>query len=131
MIRPLAVSFASLAMAITIVRGALAAEMVGTVIERSLVFAAAYAVVGGLTGWLLDTQIRSSVQGEFEQRVMWYREGMARWIATVHPEISPKKSELLAKAQLSKSQLSKSQGTLSQQPANASTPDGQPVGNTP
>lgn len=99
MIRPLAASFAALAMAITIVRGAMTSELAIEVIERSLVFAIVYAVIGGLAGWLLDTQIRSSVQGEFEQRVQWYREGMDRWISIVHPKLSPKQSELLARAQ--------------------------------
>jgi outer membrane lipoprotein SlyB len=75
MVRSFAVSLGSLAMAVTVIRGAIGSEVVSDVIFRSIGAMIAFAAIGAVAGWIVDTQIRESVRQRFQSRVDWYREG--------------------------------------------------------
>lgn len=75
MIRPIASSLASLAMAVTVIRGALGGQAAGDVIGQAVVAMILFAIGGAAAGWVLDTLVRDSVRSRFSSRVDWYREG--------------------------------------------------------
>ena len=77
MIRPLAASFASLAMAIVVMRGGWEGTAIDRVASQCVIALAAFAVVGAVSGWLMDRLLREQLQDVFQRRVQWYRDGMA------------------------------------------------------
>lgn len=77
MIRPLAASFASLAMAVIVIRGAVESSYAGDVILNALVASVAFAMGGALVGWIMDYIIRENLRNDYTNRVQWYRDGIA------------------------------------------------------
>lgn len=77
MIRPLASSFAALAMAIIVVRGVLESAIVEQVVSDAFVGGLAFAALGGVSGWILDYVVREHVRLRFEDRLRWYRTSVA------------------------------------------------------
>lgn len=78
MIRPLASSFAALAMAVIVIRGAIESAAVDQVVGDAFVGGFAFAILGGVSGWILDYVVREHVRLHFENRLQWYRHSIAQ-----------------------------------------------------
>jgi len=77
MIRSLAASIGSLAMAIVVIRGLVRGEPAGDVAVESMIALIAFAIIGAIAGWILDYLLKDSLKRSFEARVDWYRKGLA------------------------------------------------------
>ena len=76
MIRPLAASLASLAMAVTVIAGGMRGAVAADVMMTAFTSAAAFAVAGAAVGWVLEYIVAGQVRLEFENRVRWYTDAM-------------------------------------------------------
>ena len=76
MIRPIAASLATLAMAVTVISGVVIGDVASDVIASALVSAAAFAVAGAAVGWVLDDVVTGQVRVAFEERVRWYTDAV-------------------------------------------------------
>ena len=87
MIRPLASSFAALAMAVIVMRGVIESAVVEQVLSDAFVGGLAFAVLGGVSGWILDYVVREQVRLRFEDRLRWYRDSVSETQQTVSGDV--------------------------------------------